>query len=345
MADRGGVAVSPVISVVLPVHNGRRWLRQAVDSILSQSFRPLELIVVDDHSDDGGTQELAGIDPRLRIIDSLGRGVSRAFNTGFEQARGDYIARMDADDIALPHRLETQLRYLQDHPDIDICGACVEIFLDDGRAGRKPAGGNRRYQAWLNACRSPAAIRRELFVESPIPNPTAFFRRAALHRLGGYHEPDWPEDYDLFLRADRGGIRMGKPEGILLRWREHGRRLTRTHPRYDWRRFQAAKAHHLARGRLDATDPVVIWGAGPSGRLMHDLLREEGIGIDGFLDVHPRRVGGYKRGRPVWAVEKLGEIGDRFILVAVGAAGARKQIRAFLAEHGRTEGRDCLFVA
>ena len=335
----------PLVSVVLPVHNGRRWLRPAVESILTQSLTQLELIVVDDHSDDGGARELAGIDPRLRLLESPGRGVSRAFNSGLEQARADFVARMDADDIALPHRLETQLRYLQEHPDVDICGGCVEIFLDDGSADPTPAGGNRRYQAWLNGCRSPEAIRRELFVESPIPNPTAFFRREALRRLGGYAEPDWPEDYDLFLRADRDGMRMGKPRDILLRWREHRRRLTRSHPRYGWECFQAAKAHHLVRGRLAALNRVVIWGAGPSGRLMHDLLREEGLGIDGFLDVHPRRTGGYKRGRPVWAVEQLDELGDRFILVAVGAAGARSQIRGFLADRGRVEGRDYLFVA
>jgi glycosyltransferase involved in cell wall biosynthesis len=337
--------VKPEISVVLPVHNGRQWLRQAVDSVLAQSFGQLELIVVDDHSDDGGVDGLAGIDPRLRVLRSAGRGVSRAFNTGYEQAQGDFIARMDADDIALPQRLETQLSYLRNHPDIDICGGCVEIFVDDGSDGLKPAGGNRRYQAWLNGCCSPDAIRRELFIESPIPNPTALFRREALNRLGGYGEPDWPEDYDLFLRADRAGMRMGKPQGILLRWREHGQRLTRTHRRYDWKRFQAAKAHHLARGRLIKRGPLVIWGAGPSGRLMHDLLREEGVEISGFLDVHPRRPGGFKRGLPVWAVEQLSPSDSRFILVAVGAAGARDEIRAFLADQGRLEGEDYLFVA
>ncbi|HET6593411.1 MAG TPA: glycosyltransferase [Xanthomonadales bacterium] len=337
--------MKPAISVVLPVRNGRRWLRQAVDSVLSQTLGSLELIVVDDHSDDGGSRGLEGLDRRLRVLPSAGRGVSRAFNTGLGQARGDFIARMDADDIALPHRLETQLRYLREHDDIDICGGCVEIFVDDGPDGRKPAGGNRRYQAWLNGCCSPDAIRRELFIESPIPNPTALFRREALNRLGGYGEPDWPEDYDLFLRADRAGMRMGKPPGILLRWREHGQRLTRTQPRYAPKQFQAAKAHHLARGRLSERAPVVIWGAGPSGRLMHDLLREEGVGVSGFLDVHPRRPGGSKRGLPVWAIEQLSPLDRRFILVAVGAAGARDEIRAFLAGQGRCEGVDYLCVA
>ncbi len=89
----------------------------------------------------------------------------------------------------------------------------------------------------------------------------------------------------------------------------------------------------------------MIWGAGPSGRLMHDLLQAEGIPIHGFLDVHPRRIGGQKRGLPVWAIDRTVEFDRHFILVAVGAAGARAEIRTFLTEQGRVEGGDYLFVA
>jgi len=337
--------VKLLVSVILPVRNAGRWLQEAVASILEQSHTEFELIVVDDHSDDGCVAGLRVSDPRVRVLRSRGRGVSRAFNTGFECAQGEYIARMDADDVALPERLETQLAYLEEHPEIALCGGCVEIFIGDGAEGVKPAGGNRRYQAWLNGCRSAAAIRRELFIESPIPNPTALFRRNAVTTLGGYAETDWPEDYDLFLRADRCGMSMGKPDGILLRWREHGGRLTRVHPRYSRANFQAAKAHYLARGRLADPASVVIWGAGPGGRLMHDLLQQEGRQVSAFLDVHPRRIGGEKRGLPVLAIDRISELGDCFILVAVGAVGARPRIRSFMADAGRTEGSDYLFVA
>lgn len=332
------------MSVVLPVRDGGTWLAKAVDSILGQSLVDLELLVVDDHSGDGAPQRLPVRDQRLRVVWNRGRGVSSAFNTGFAASRGAFVARMDADDIALPARLEQQVRLLDARPDIDICGACVEIFVEDGAGDGRPAGGNRRYQEWLNACRSPEAIHRELFVECPIPNPTALFRRAALERLQGYADPDWPEDYDLYLRADALGMRMAKPEGVLLRWREHGGRLTRRDPRYAVARFQAAKAHYLARGRLAGAEPVVIWGAGPGGRLMHDLLRTEGVMVRGFLDVHPRRVGGEKRGLPVWPHEQVERAGAALILVAVGAAGARANIRGFLQQRGRVEGRDFLFV-
>jgi len=331
--------LTPAVSVILPVHNGGDYLADAVSSILSQSLRKLELLLVDDRSDDGAIARLDVADERLFILSSKQAGVSGAFNSGLASARGKFIARMDADDLALPERLALQLDYLETHPEVDICGGVVEIFSD-----QVLGAGNLRYQDWLNRCRSPAKIHRELFIESPIPNPTALFRREAIEQLGGYRDPDWPEDYDLFLRADAAGMRMGKPDGVVLRWREHGQRLTRTDPRYNIACFQAAKAHFLVSQRLHGR-PVIIWGAGPTGTLMHDLLDSEGAVIQGFLEVHPRRIGGRKRGLPVWPVDHVTELDDEFVLVAVGAAGAREEIGAYLLEHGKKEGPDYLFVA
>jgi glycosyltransferase involved in cell wall biosynthesis len=332
--------VTPDVSVIMPVRDGGGYLPEAVDSILAQDHRNMELILVNDHSKDGAIDRLRRDDPRLSVMNSRGRGVSAAFNSGIAVARGRYIARMDADDIALPQRISRQLAYLDRHPRVDICGACVEIFSQE-----EVRGGNRRYQEWLNRCRSPADIHRELFIECPVPNPTALFRRDALARLDGYGDPDWPEDYDLFLRADGLGMKMGKPGGILLRWREHGQRVTRRQERYAIERFQRAKAYYLCRDRLPADTPLAIWGAGPSGRLLHDLLAEQGTTISGFIEVHPRRIGGKKRGLPVWSIREHRRICSTFVLVAVGAAGARREIRAYMRDLDRKEGKDFLFLA
>ena len=329
-----------LVSVVMPVRNGGSWLAAATDSILDQAHAALELIIVDDHSDDGAVGNLDRGDSRLTVLSSAGKGVSAAFNTGMAAARGDFIARMDADDLALPGRIRDQLNYLAQNPQVDLCGGKVEIFSE-----QELQGGNRRYQQWLNACLTPEDIARELFIESPIPNPTAFFRREALLKLKGYRNPPWPEDYDLFLRADALGMKMGKPDQPLLRWREHGGRLTRTDKRYALEQFQAAKIHYLARYRLKPGLVPLIWGAGPSGSLTFDLLRKEGRDVSGFLEVHPRRIGGEKRGRPVWPIDHLEKDRDSFVLAAVGAAGAREEIRSYMNAVDRIEGEHYLFVA
>ena len=332
-------ALNPLVSVVMPVHNGGVHLAVAVDSILTQSHANLELILVDDHSTDGAIAALRESDPRLKIINGKCRGVVSAFNSGFAQSKGEFIARMDADDLSLERRLEYQLDYLAEHPEIDIAGCCVEIFSEPGIQG-----GLERYQNWLNSLREPEQIHRQIFIESPMPNPGVMFRRSALKKLGGYRDVDWPEDYDLFLRADAAGLQMGKPEPVLLRWREHDTRLTHTDPRYTREQFMRAKTHFMAHHRLKG-QPVIIWGAGPTGRQIHDLFVGEGGAVDGFIEVHPRRIGGRKRGLPVWATDKCEEPGLPMILVAVGAAGAREDITLFMSGLKMIEGEDYLFVA
>ena len=149
--------MKPLVSVVMPVYNGGRFLQQAVSSILGQTMRKLELVLIDDHSTDKAISTLDQSDPRLRIFKSKGRGVVNAFNTGFSHCRGAFIARMDADDISLEKRLECQLDYLEHHPDVDIAGSCVEIFAENGIKG-----GLERYQNWLNSVREPPSTKRVL---------------------------------------------------------------------------------------------------------------------------------------------------------------------------------------
>lgn len=331
--------MKPQVSVVIPVRNGGRFLRQAVSSILSQSFENLELLLIDDHSTDGAVDALDHDDTRLKIFKSTGRGVVAAFNFGFERCHGEFIARMDADDVALTERLACQLDYLAQQPTVEIAGCCVEIFSESGIKG-----GFKRYQDWLNSVRDPLTVHRQIFIESPMPNPGLMFRRRALQRLGGYRNNGWPEDYDLILRADADNMPMGKPPPVLLRWREHGDRLTHTDPLYQRHRFMRAKTHFLVNRRL-RDRPVIIWGAGPTGRSIHDLIISEGGKVEGFIEVHPRRIGGRKRALPVWPVDKITNQGAAMLLIAVGAAGARTKIAAFLDEHSKIEGQDYLFVA
>lgn len=325
--------------MILPVRNGGAYLVQAVISILEQTHHRLELLLVDDNSDDGALAACPLDEPRLRVLSSPGQGVVDAFNHGLEQAQGSYVARMDADDIALPKRIEKQLALLESEKAVGICGTGVEFFPTTA-----VAGGNLYYQSWLNRLTTPDAIHRQMFIESPIPNPTAMFRRQVIDDLGGYSDTSWPEDYDLFLRADKAGVKMAKTDEVLLRWREHDARLTKTDERYARTRFQQAKAYFLSAGRL-GDQPFLIWGGGPSGAEFYDLLLANGRKAEGFLDVHPRRIGGLKRGQPVMHFEQLPGYPGHFILIAVGSRKVRTEIRAFLNGHGRREGSDYLFVA
>jgi glycosyltransferase involved in cell wall biosynthesis len=330
----------PVVSIILPVRNGGgSWLREAVDSILGQTLSELELLLIDDHSSDGAPQALDGLDSRLRLLRNPGRGLVDALNHGFAQARGAMLARMDADDVARPERLAAQLDYLAEHPEVDICAARVRI------EGPLAQAGSRRYEDWLNSLTEPAAIERELFVESPLPHPSVLLRRRAWDALPGYRDGPDPEDYALWLEAARRGMRFGKPQPVLLLWRDHAGRLTRSDARYGSDRFLALKVRHLLGWRA-AGRRLWIWGAGPGGRALHDALVAAGGAVEAFVDVHPRRIGGLKRGLPVRPLQAVLERPPQsLVLVAVGSPGARTNIRAWCAQRELVEGEDYLFAA
>lgn len=333
--------MGPLVSFVMPVRDGGALLRPAVESVLSQTLPDLELLLVDDGSIDGAVAALSREDPRLRVIPSPGRGIVAALNAGVAACRGAFIARMDADDVSLPDRLAAQLGYLHENENIGVAGAGVRIVRDDGPVEE----GFLRYAAWMNGLRDPGAIARELYVECPIAHPSALFRRAALERLGGYRDMPWAEDYDLFLRADRMGMRFGKPAGTHLLWRDRPGRVTRVDPRCGAGRFPAMKAHHLARSTRLRGPEAVVWGAGPTGKKFAAALEAEGVAVAAFLDPHPGRIGKTLRGAPVLAREAATEFRGTTIAVAVGARGAREEIRALAAGWGLAEGADFLFVA
>lgn len=339
---------SSLISVIMPAHNAGSYLVEAVKSILNQQHVLFELILVDDHSDDQSINNLPTEliqDPRFKIISAQGHGVVAAMKTGYVHARGMYIARMDADDISLPHRLSEQYDYLQKHPEIGIAGAQVKIFSNNNIEQ-----GFLIYEKWLNQLCLPQDIERELFVESPIPNPTAFFRREVYDLLSGYQDPEWPEDYDMWFRAHALGIKMGKPKGILLHWREHDKRLTHCDSRYHNKRFIKAKAHYLSRSHYLIKKKAIIWGTGPTGLNIHDILLENNIEVEAFIEVDPRKIGGIKRGLPVFHFSEIRQHTEHrqnsvLIIGAVGARGARDKMRQALLKMGKEEGTDFLFAA
>lgn len=336
----------PLISVIMPVYNAGDYLIDAVASILNQENITLEIILVDDHSTDDAIKNLPKEltqDSRFKFVSSNSCGVVAAMAAGYAKAKGEYIARMDADDISLPHRLSEQFNYLQNHPEIGVAGGQIKIVSEFNLAE-----GFVLYEKWLNQLTSAEDIERELFIESPIPNPTAFFRRESYELLNGYQDSEWAEDYDMWLRAHALGIKMGKPHGVLLHWREHEHRLTHNDSRYDNKLFMKAKAHYLSRSHYLKGRKAIIWGTGPIGVYLYDILVEQKIEVEAFIDVNPRRIGGLKRGLPVLHFSEINQYtqdNKALIIGAVGARGARAEIRQALLNMGKEEGSDFLFAA
>lgn len=336
---------APVISVVMPFYNASATLRSAIESILGQSFTDFELLLYDDGSTDTSRRiadEIAGADPRVQLLGGERVGIVGALQRLCAQARGAYLARMDADDAAHPDRLAQQLARIQRDPAIGLCGCLVVPSGDALKAG------GARYYHWVNGLTDHSAIVRELFVECPIVHPTFFMDRRAFERVGGYRESDWPEDYDLIFRLWISGARFAKVSLPLLEWRNAPNRLSLTDPRYSLTRFRALKRHYLMRSLLDGiargtdTRTFIQWGAGEVGKRW---LREWELRPNAVVDIHPRKIGARIHQVPVIAPDDLPPPGAVLILVAVGAPGARDEIRAWLTPRGYRETADYWFIA
>ncbi|WP_284076398.1 glycosyltransferase family 2 protein [Herbaspirillum aquaticum] len=200
----------PLVSVLMPVYNGERYLQPAIRSILGQTMGDFELIVIDDASRDSTPELLAACaDPRLRVIrHDSNRGIVEALNHGLSYARGQYIARMDADDISHPERLQKQLAFLQHHPEVGLVGSWIRGF---GEVRRKYI---HRYPATHDA------IRALMLFENAFAHSTVMFRRGLLleHGLGYSERFKYVEDWALWWQISSVSRVANLPE-VLLEYR------------------------------------------------------------------------------------------------------------------------------
>ena len=340
------MAVAPKVSIVMPVRNAAGTLPVVLQSVKSQTFANWELLAVDDGSKDETTGILASAaraDPRIRVFSHAALGITDTLQRGCAAARGEFIARLDADDWIPPERLLRQLEFFECHPQLGVVSCRV-------RHGGDPTAqaGYAAHVAWINSLLTPEDIALRRFVESPVAHPSVMFRQVLLQKYGGYQSGDFPEDYELWLRWMDAGVQFGKVDAELLLWNDAPARLSRTDQRYRPEAFYRIKCIYLARWLKRQVEPsreIWLWGAGRITRQRFRTLETEGISLSGFIDVDAKKLGRLRDGRPVVGPDNLPS-GDRaFILAGVSARGARELVAAELTRLGRTEGRDFLLAA
>lgn len=190
----GLLSHKPVVSVIMPVHNAGKYISQAIESVLSQTLTNFELIIIDDTSSDNSRKimkKYAKSDHRIRIlINKTNTQVAASLNMGIRQAKSDLIARMDADDIAHPIRLELQYDLLSKHPDIAVVGANIQIIDKSGKTVSR-----RVYKE------KDRDIKRTMYRYSPFAHPTVMMRKSVWKEFGGYDVSKVPcEDIDLWFK-------------------------------------------------------------------------------------------------------------------------------------------------
>ncbi len=203
---------NPKISVVMSVYNGGAFLKESIESILNQSFKDFEFLIVNDYSSDSSEEIMKRyleVDRRIKLIRNNGnQGLARSLNRALKLAQGEYIARMDADDVALTERLELQKQYLEQNQDIDLVGSKV-IYIDDKNKNR---GENSVYT-------DPEFISKVVKYDTVVYHPTFFFRKRILEVLHGYRELPYVQDYDFIIRLHKKGFKVSNVDKVLLYYR------------------------------------------------------------------------------------------------------------------------------
>ena len=204
----------------MSVHNGEKYLREAVESILSQTFTDFEFLIIDDGSTDGSLRIIQSYgDARIKLAQNASRlGLTRSLNRGIQLATGEYIARMDADDISLPERLERQADFLDQHPSCSVVAARVVMINE--------AGAEVGY--WTEDRETTTA--REIYEQMPksncVAHPSVMLRATVAAQYGYNERQQHSQDYDLWLRLCADGLVIEKLDEVLLRYRVHQNSIT-----------------------------------------------------------------------------------------------------------------------
>lgn len=228
------------VSVVMSVYNDERFLREAIESILNQTFSDYEFIIIDDGSTDGSSEIISEYnDSRIFYIRQGNHGLPYALNKGIGMSKGKYVARMDADDISHPQRLEKQYNYMENHPDVFLCGTAMQRF------------GYKKYYSGYYSNVEEVKIRT--FVCNPVGHPTWFFKNDSNYRIHYDETFIKSQDYEVMIRLVMDKVRMAILEEPLLFYRERKRSAETIEKKYT----SKARKRFLSLLGIETTDEIV----------------------------------------------------------------------------------------
>jgi glycosyltransferase involved in cell wall biosynthesis len=281
----------PRVSVILPFKNADTTLPEAIHSVLSQNEN-LELILIDNNPTPSRLAiEQAKGNKHIHLIHEPTPGIVPALNRGIAISRAKYLARMDADDIMLPHRLKLQADFLDAHHETKLVSGLVEYGGDV-----QLQKGYFEYVEQINRIRTPEHMYWYRFIESPVAHPSVMFRKNLTERKPLYAEGPFPEDYELWLHVlQEHPLSFAKLNQLVVRWNDSEHRLSRRHPAYSEEAFSNVRLKYLADWLINKRanrKPILIIGGGKKAKVKIQKLQNLGVNIVAISDLVPRNISG-----------------------------------------------------
>jgi glycosyltransferase involved in cell wall biosynthesis len=298
------------------------------------------LIVVNDYSEDESWEILTEYhkrDPRIKLFNNEDKGIIPALKLAFSKSIGNFITRMDADDIMASGKLELLKSNLID--DIDVVVGKVKYFSQN-TLGK----GYQRYADWLNALIDSGVFWKDVYRECVIPSPCWMMTRKKLISIGGFKDSRYPEDYDLCFRMYLKGMKVRGADKILHYWRDHPERSSRKLSVYLDPWFLDLKIHYFINKECGKEKQLVIWGAGKKGKFMVKQFLSRNLTLHWVSDNLN------KQGKKIYGVEVenpsiIENLSNVIIAIPVSNRKEQVLIREFLEKNNKKEGYDFFFFA
>lgn len=332
-----------MISILLPFHNAAPWIKETVLSIQEQSFEDWELIAVNDFSTDDSNsilKELANHDSRIQIHQNSEKGIIPALQLGLSKATGEFLTRMDADDIMPENRLQLMVNKLSSLPSKSIVTGKVKYFSENlGFREPQPSisEGYLSYEAWLNERIDNNDHFQHIYRECVVASPNWMSRTQETKDSYIFSKLNYPEDYDMTFRWMEEGFSIHGISDTTLLWREHPDRTSRNSEIYDQASFFDLKLKWFC--KLHSTESIAILGAGSKGKIAAKFL------LDGEIDFNWYDLDWKKYGAPVFGktIQNYDHLKGQKLLVTVYPEN-KKPLLDFITEKGFEIGRNSWFL-
>jgi glycosyltransferase involved in cell wall biosynthesis len=276
----------PKVSIVMPMRNAMPYLQECITSIINQSFKNWELVVVNDHSTDESHDVMttfAEEDRRIRVFNANGKGIIDALQQAYSYTSGQFITRMDADDLMPINKLKLLLKKLEAHPKAVATGK-IKYIGDNLREGYL------KYEQWMNALMTEHSHYEQIYRECVIPSPAWMVERQLFDDIGGFNVNTYPEDYDLTLRFYEHQIPIIAVQEVIHIWRDYQERTSRNDPNYAFNAFEELKTTYFLKIDFDASKKLVLWGGGKKGKNIALLLQKHQVDFIWACN-NPKKIG------------------------------------------------------
>ena len=312
------------VSILIPFKNTAEYLHDCLDSITNQSYQNWEAIIVDDGSTDQSykvVQSFTKIDNRIQLLSNKGQGIIDALKTAYENSTGNYITRMDSDDVMQKSKIECMANDLNLNGQGFIALGLVEYFCETGIKE-----GYKRYEQWLNKLISTATNFNEIYKECVIPSPCWMVHRSDFEKANGFNSDTYPEDYDLAFRFFEIGLKCLPSNKVLHFWRDYPSRTSRTSPNYAENNFLDLKLEYFLKLSYKTQKKIVVWGAGKKGKKLAKLLIKAEVPFIWICD-NPKKIGKKIYNQQIKSWRRLSDISNSQSIVTVANKNAQHKIK------------------